>query len=399
MATFRVAGASEYLAITGWGIDDIKLAKKAWVWLGQRCKMLDVAPASYEVVAQGVTSESFPVVVRAVYTVGPNIDTGEKRPDKDPLLLYAKLVAPPSKKEGCSSRVKELVQGALDRHVGALAAGMTLEQIFVKGRKSFAEEILDRVQLDLGMFGIYVYNANVKKLSVDVPASKYLADVHKTSQLGAATGFPVQMVVEGNVDAKKKLIKADEQHSKAAVANDTQQRYSQEGNAAWHTYRCLEQECAKIMSAATQERNASWYAYRFFEQEWAKFASAATQERGAICSLHAHRCFEQEWAKFIGVAMEEARKAFVDICAGDASAVTLWARRLFRQEILEIASAGIDNARKAFAVFVAGDAQGAGVQEQQTGVAAPAESNQLTMTERRRPAASPSSPVFQMVLA
>jgi flotillin len=33
MATFRVACASECrLASTGWGIDDVKLAKKAWVW-------------------------------------------------------------------------------------------------------------------------------------------------------------------------------------------------------------------------------------------------------------------------------------------------------------------------------------------------------------------------------
>ena len=29
MASFHVADASEYLAITGWGINDVKLAKKA----------------------------------------------------------------------------------------------------------------------------------------------------------------------------------------------------------------------------------------------------------------------------------------------------------------------------------------------------------------------------------
>ena len=31
MESFKVADASEYLAITGWVID-VKLAKKAWVW-------------------------------------------------------------------------------------------------------------------------------------------------------------------------------------------------------------------------------------------------------------------------------------------------------------------------------------------------------------------------------
>ncbi|TVU22647.1 hypothetical protein EJB05_32361, partial [Eragrostis curvula] len=174
MATFRVAGAStEYLAITGWGVDDVKLAKKAWVWLGQRCKTLDVAPASYEMEAQGVTSENFPVVLRVVYTVGPKIDDKNQLGDQEPpLLLYAKLVALPSKKkEDCSSRVKELVQGALERHAGAVAAGMAADEILGEACR-FAEDVLERVQLDLGKFGIHVYSANVKRLRVDMPASE-----------------------------------------------------------------------------------------------------------------------------------------------------------------------------------------------------------------------------------
>ncbi|TVU22612.1 hypothetical protein EJB05_32323 [Eragrostis curvula] len=234
MATFRVAGASEYLAITGWGVTDVKVTKKAWVWLGQRCTTLDAAPASYELEAYGITADKFPVVLRAVCTVGPKIDDKKLLGEEDPLLLYAKLVvAAPSrrsKEEGCSSRVKELVQCALERHVGAVAAGLTLEQIFAKGAAGFAEEVLDRVQRDLGKFGIYVYNSYVKKLSVDVPAaSKHLiSDVHKATQLQlgtAATGFPVlQMVGEDKIDAKKKLVKAaDEKFRKAAVANDDTQ--------------------------------------------------------------------------------------------------------------------------------------------------------------------------------
>jgi hypothetical protein len=33
MAAFKVGDASEYLAITGWGIDAVKLAEKTWVWV------------------------------------------------------------------------------------------------------------------------------------------------------------------------------------------------------------------------------------------------------------------------------------------------------------------------------------------------------------------------------
>jgi hypothetical protein len=44
MASFKFADVSEYLAITGWGIDDVKLAKKAWVWVIQQCKKFDITP-------------------------------------------------------------------------------------------------------------------------------------------------------------------------------------------------------------------------------------------------------------------------------------------------------------------------------------------------------------------
>ena len=48
MASFHVADASEYLAITGWGIDGVKLAKKACVFVGQQCKKFSISPVRYE---------------------------------------------------------------------------------------------------------------------------------------------------------------------------------------------------------------------------------------------------------------------------------------------------------------------------------------------------------------
>jgi hypothetical protein len=73
MARFVVAGPSEYLAITGWGIDDVKLAKKAWVFAGQKCSRFDISPVNYEFNVEAMSSEKLAFNLPAVFTIGPKI--------------------------------------------------------------------------------------------------------------------------------------------------------------------------------------------------------------------------------------------------------------------------------------------------------------------------------------
>nr|VDD27437.1 unnamed protein product [Brassica oleracea] len=54
---YKVARASEYLAITGGGIQDIKLAKKSWVFPWQSCTVFDVSPVNYTFEVQAMSSE------------------------------------------------------------------------------------------------------------------------------------------------------------------------------------------------------------------------------------------------------------------------------------------------------------------------------------------------------
>ncbi|TVU22593.1 hypothetical protein EJB05_32303, partial [Eragrostis curvula] len=204
MGTIRVAGASEYLAITGWGVDDVKLAKKAWVWLGQRCKTLDAAPASYEVEAHAATSDKFAVVFRAVYTtvgLNPKVDaggSGDKGNEDTLLLLHGatadnKLAAPRHRR----SSTKKLVNGVVEARVRALAATMTTEQICVKGSTSFAKEVLESARLDLAKYGLRVYNAADERLAVNMPANKVsLAVVDEDTRAAPTTtrtGFSMQV--------------------------------------------------------------------------------------------------------------------------------------------------------------------------------------------------------------
>uniref|UniRef100_A0A0E0BBU7 Flotillin-like n=1 Tax=Oryza glumipatula TaxID=40148 RepID=A0A0E0BBU7_9ORYZ len=216
MARFVVAGPSEYLAITGWGIDDVKLAKKAWVFAGQKCSRFDISPVNYEFNVEAMSSEKLAFNLPAVFTIGPKI-TPAPAPEVDgasnqrrvlmpeseeALLLYAKLIAP---HDHASNHVKQLVKGVIEGETRVLAASMTMEEIF-QGTKKFKQEVFDQVQLDLNKFGLYIYNANVKQL-VDEPGHEYFSYLGKKTQQEAANKAKVDVAEErmkGEVGAKER---------------------------------------------------------------------------------------------------------------------------------------------------------------------------------------------------
>ncbi|XP_051177819.1 flotillin-like protein 2 [Lolium perenne] len=207
MATFRVADASEYLAITGWGIHDVKLAKKAWVFAGQQCKRFSISPVNYEFEVHAMSAEKLPFILPAVFTIGPRITaTGAEESDRKDLeaqlLLYAKLIAP---LHSSRSHVHELVKGIIEGETRVLAAELTMEEIF-KGTKSFKEKVFTQVQLELNQFGLIIYNANVKQL-VDVPGHEYFSYLGQKTQQDAANQAKVDVAearMKGEVGAKER---------------------------------------------------------------------------------------------------------------------------------------------------------------------------------------------------
>lgn len=193
---YRVASASEYLAITGVGIDDIKLAKKAWVLPGQSCTIFDISPVNYTFEVQAMSAEKLPFILPAVFTIGPRSD------DIESLLKYAKLISPHDK---LSNHVKELVQGVIEGETRVLAASMTMEEIF-KGTKEFKQEVFGKVQLELDQFGLLIYNANVKQL-VDVRGHEYFSYLGQKTQQEAANQAKVDVAearMKGEIGAKSR---------------------------------------------------------------------------------------------------------------------------------------------------------------------------------------------------
>ncbi|KAJ3682320.1 hypothetical protein LUZ60_014893 [Juncus effusus] len=191
MVVYRVAGASEYLAITGWKVDDIKLAKKAWILPGQKCNKFDICPVNYTFEVQAMSAEKLPFILPAVFTIGPRTD------DDEALLKYAKLISPHDK---LSNHVKELVQGVIEGEARVLAASMTMDEIF-KGTKELKQAVFNKVQLELNQFGLIIYNANVKQL-VDVGGQEYFSFLGQKTQQEAANKAKARMM--GEMGAKER---------------------------------------------------------------------------------------------------------------------------------------------------------------------------------------------------
>uniref|UniRef100_A0A803LNS1 Flotillin-like n=1 Tax=Chenopodium quinoa TaxID=63459 RepID=A0A803LNS1_CHEQI len=195
---YKIARPSEYLAITGWKIQDIKLAKKALILPGQRYVRVNVSPVNYTFNVQAMSAEKLPFVLPAVFTIGPRVDDDHHAC----LVLYAKLMAPHDMN---SDHVHQLVQGIIEGETRFLAATMTMEEVF-KGTKEFKKEVFEKVQLELNQFGLFIYNANIKQL-VDVPGHEYFSYLGQKTQMEAANQAKVDVAeakMKGEVGAKQR---------------------------------------------------------------------------------------------------------------------------------------------------------------------------------------------------
>ena len=155
---FRIAGANENLVITGAGIDDVHLTKKAWVMPWQKCHVISMNPFDLEIDIQATSKEMLSFLLPVILTVGPD-------DNHDNLIKYAKTLTGGSSKEArqdCQRIVKGIVEGEIRGRV----SGLTLEEVF-KDRQLFQSEVVQQVQRDLHDLGLKIYNANVKELESD----------------------------------------------------------------------------------------------------------------------------------------------------------------------------------------------------------------------------------------
>ncbi|KAJ3055801.1 hypothetical protein HK097_009184 [Rhizophlyctis rosea] len=169
---YVTAGPSQYVVVTGLGVEDLRIVRKGWVWPFQKTVMLDVAPLNFTLDLQAMSNEKLEFNLPAVFTIGPKDDISS-------LNKYARLLG--GKKD--NKHVEATVKGIIEGETRVIAAGMTMEEIF-KESKFFKEQVIKHVQTELEQFGMVIYNANVKQLQ-DSPGSEYFSYLRQKVHEGA----------------------------------------------------------------------------------------------------------------------------------------------------------------------------------------------------------------------
>lgn len=198
LPTYRVAAPDEYLALTGMGIESVKISKSAWIYPFQRCTRFSVQPHDYAMNLQAMTKEKLQFLLPVVFTVGPDVNarganaksgaeagrvhTQEDRGDS--LMKYAMLLTDTNAKgDNTTAFLENIVKGIIEGEVRVLVSSMTMEEIFTE-REEFKRRIFRNIQSELDQFGLKIYNANVKELR-DAPSSNYFESLSRKAHEGA----------------------------------------------------------------------------------------------------------------------------------------------------------------------------------------------------------------------
>ncbi|KAK5058899.1 hypothetical protein LTR84_011163 [Exophiala bonariae] len=188
---YHISDASEYLVVTGGGVDDVRIVKKAFVYPWQRVARISVSPFDFSLNLQAMTIEKLQFALPAVFTIGPL-----NQPEA--LKKYALLLSGnPDGSPGAAGRksdavivptqrghVQDIVKGIIEGETRVIVSSMTMEEIF-KERQIFKQKVIENVQKELDQFGLCIYNANVKELQ-DTPGSEYFAFLSRKAHEGAS---------------------------------------------------------------------------------------------------------------------------------------------------------------------------------------------------------------------
>ncbi|EFW99701.1 flotillin domain containing protein [Grosmannia clavigera kw1407] len=245
--SYKIAAPDEYLAITGMGIDNIKITKAAWLFPFQRCMRFSIRPRDYAMDLQAMTKEKLQFLLPVVFTIGPDVshrtDHGQKvvQPEgvaasvhggedgplhppskEDTLTKYAMLLAENSatKVKPESTFLENIVKGIIEGETRVLVSSMTMEEIFTE-REIFKRHIFRNIQGELSQLGLTILNANVKELK-DAPNSVYFASLSRKAHEGAVNSARIDVAeaqLRGNVGEAKR--KGEQERELAKIHADT----------------------------------------------------------------------------------------------------------------------------------------------------------------------------------
>ncbi|KAL2005360.1 hypothetical protein VTN00DRAFT_2571 [Thermoascus crustaceus] len=214
---YAISDANEYLVVTGAGISDIRICKKAFVMPWQRCSRISVSPFDFSLNLQAMTIEKLQFALPAVFTIGPDNNLGSLK--KYALLLSGNSDGSPSGRHDITpakrNHVQDIVKGIIEGETRVIVSSMTMEEIF-KERQIFKTKVIENVQNELQQFGLRIYNANVKELQ-DTPGSEYFAFLSRKAHEGALNQAKIDVAearMRGEIGEAEKKGKTKQEISK-----------------------------------------------------------------------------------------------------------------------------------------------------------------------------------------
>jgi len=143
---YHISEANEYLVVTGAGIDDVRIVKKAFVYPWQKVARISVSPFDFSLNLQAMTIEKLQFALPAVFTIGPHNEP-------EALKKYALLLsgnpdgtATASRRPGTAivptqrTHVQDIVKGIIEGETRVIVSSMTMEEIF-KERLLFKQKV------------------------------------------------------------------------------------------------------------------------------------------------------------------------------------------------------------------------------------------------------------------
>lgn len=150
---------SNYLVLTGAGIDGVRITKTAWVKPWQKVCKISVTPFDFSLDLQAMTQEKLMLIVPVVFTIGP-----EDKPES--LQRYASLLTGTSDGADTTApdaaaaasmdnrnNVRRIVKGIIEGETRVLVSTMTAEEVFTN-RALFKANVTNNVQTELSKFGL-----------------------------------------------------------------------------------------------------------------------------------------------------------------------------------------------------------------------------------------------------
>jgi flotillin len=99
---YCISEANEYLVVTGAGIEDVRVVKKAVIYPWQKVARISVTPMDFSLNLQAMSIEKLQFALPAVFTIGP-----DNQPEA--LKKYALLLTgAPDGSKGASSSSKAI---------------------------------------------------------------------------------------------------------------------------------------------------------------------------------------------------------------------------------------------------------------------------------------------------